>query len=187
MPGSEESRQHFEWVLREAEARRGELHKQIADLQRQLREIETTIAGVHRLAPPSVHNSFVQLTNAKPQRPPIPDSQKYADLSTRWAILIALDEVQGPLSIPELAEQLQAGGIRTEAANFNNNVSSVLTRMKSNRAEVDMVDGKWLITDIGRSAIAYIKAQKLRRRISRKTETPDAGTPGASSRKGDSV
>jgi hypothetical protein len=177
-----DSKAHFECVLREAEARRDDLHRQIVELQRQHRQMETTISGILSIAPAGIATTpdpHPQNIGSKFRPTPFPDSQKYAVLSTRWAILLALSETSLPMSIPDLAEHLKAGGVRTEAANFNNNVSAVLSRMKSDRGEVDVTDGKWLITDIGRSAITYIKAQKLRRRQdSAKAEKPDAATSG---------
>src|ERR1035438_5348166 len=131
----EDAKSHFDWVLRAAESQRNDLARKIADLQRELREIDSTILGLCKLSgqqpnPTLSHN--VQRT--------LPDSQKYAGLSVRWAILLLLSEADSALSAPDIADALQAGGIRSQAKDFNNNVSSVLSDMKSPRGEVDIVD-----------------------------------------------
>jgi hypothetical protein len=168
---------HFDWILRQADARKEELKNQIVDLQRQLREMETTISGILRIAPPHVVNGWVSGHHPAPSQIHVIPSQRYVNISTRWALLIALSEASFPMSIASLADELTAGGFRTEAANFNNNISAVLSRMKSSRSEVDVSDGKWFITDVGRSAITYIKAQRLRRGA--KTSSVMTETPGA--------
>ena len=47
--------------------------------------------------------------------------------------------------------------MRTSASNFKNNVSAVLSSMKSQRNEADVQDGKWVITESGRRAIEHIR------------------------------
>lgn len=189
---SDESIHHFEFVLREADDRKVALQKQIADLQREARDLTITIGGILRLAPASVvarysnANLVGQSVGASRVNsadiPGIPASQKYSMLSTRWAILLALSEMPQPVTVPELADTLKTGGFTTDAANFNNNVSSVIGRMKTAKGEVEVIEGRWFITEIGRSAINYIKAQKLRKRLSVKTESPDVGASGESAK-----
>ena len=74
-----------------------------------------------------------------------------------------LSETKNPLTVAEIATALQVGGVHSNAVDFNANVSSVLSTMKSKRQEADVSDGKWSITDVGTSAIDYIKTTKLRR------------------------
>ena len=86
-------------------------------------------------------------------------NRRFCMMSVRWAILLLLDEAATPMSGMEITEALEAGGIRakSKALNFSNNVSAVLSNMKSPRAEVEVVDGNFKITDKGRSAIHHIK------------------------------
>jgi hypothetical protein len=179
--------EHFGAVLRTIDARRREVQRQVGELQRQLREIETTISTILQLAPSEVANNFVDETSApRTNRLALPDSQKYTQISSRWAILWILNEVTIPMSIQEIALALQAGGFHTEAANFNNIVSAVLSRMKSDKGEVDVIDGKYTITEVGRSAIAYIQTRKLRTKSRSITEAPTVSAASASSMKGGS-
>jgi hypothetical protein len=59
----------------------------------------------------------------------------------------------------EIAEALIAAGIQTKATNFANNVSAVLSAtMKEQHAEVrQLPDGKWELTESGKSAIEHIR------------------------------
>jgi hypothetical protein len=111
------------------------------------------------------------------------DPLKYATVSVRWAILLLLSEAAEPLGVPDIKTALEAGGIRSRAEDFKNNVSSVLSVMKSARQEVDVVDGKWQITETGRSAIDYIKATKLKKIYPRRA-TADASTSAVLQPKG---
>jgi hypothetical protein len=94
-----------------------------------------------------------------------------------------LYEAEEPMSAPDIAAALQAGGIRSNAKDFNNNVSSVLSTMKGERSEVDVADGKWQITETGRSATEYIKATKLKKLYPRKSAA-GVPTPAAPQPKG---
>jgi hypothetical protein len=88
-----------------------------------------------------------------------PISHRFGSMSVRWAILLLLDEAKSDMSTSEIVEALEAGDIRakSKAVSFNNNVSAVLSDMKSPRAEVEVTDGRYKITDKGRSAINHIK------------------------------
>jgi hypothetical protein len=85
--------------------------------------------------------------------------RRFSVMSVRWAILILLDEAKSPMSQAELTEALESEGIRakSKATNFGNNVSAVLSNMKSPRNEIEVVEGKYEITEKGRSAIHHIK------------------------------
>jgi len=63
------------------------------------------------------------------------------------------------MTTAEIAESLKAGGIETRATDFANNVSAVLsTSMKGNHGEVKQLsDGKWELTESGKSAIDHIR------------------------------
>src|ERR1700679_2534273 len=98
---------HFEFVLLEAEAKKAALQERIAELQRQARELSVTIGGILALAPPELAARFSAAQDAeesKKHRQPshIPESQRFLSISTRWALLIALDETKEPILIPDL-------------------------------------------------------------------------------------
>ena len=79
-------------------------------------------------------------------------------MSVRWAILDLLAESEAKTTA-EIAEALIAAGVQTRAANFANNVSAVLSStMKEGHDEVQQLpDGKWQLTENGRSAIEHIR------------------------------
>lgn len=160
---AENLKPQYDAVLKDLETERTEVHKEVASLQRKLKELDYTIAtlsrrlGIIPTFPAMGHNGDV-LQSA------IVDSNKYARTSIRWAILLELNKPTGaPMSAQEIADALQAGGIPTRATNFVNTVSVTLSNMKKDKNEVDVTEGKWQITDNGRSAADHI-ANKLRRR-----------------------
>ena len=92
--------------------------------------------------------------------------QKYASISVHWAILHLLSEAKQPMTSAEIAEALTAAGVKTRAANFTNNVSAVLSAnmRPKGEEEVEMIDGKWMLTEKGRNKIAFIIANPKFRR-----------------------
>jgi hypothetical protein len=152
----EDAKSHYAYTLKEVEARGNELAAKIADMQRELRENETAKVVLWRLL-------GISPAPAPMQRPNISDAKKFANVSVRWAILWLLSETKKPLTVSEIATALQDGGVDSNAADFNANVSSVLSTMRSKRQEVDVTDGRWAIAEVGTSAIEYIKATKLRK------------------------
>jgi hypothetical protein len=166
-----ELRPQYQVVLDDLQKDRAELHRQVAEMQRQLQELDYNIASLSRRLIPSAPAVPVPIDQPTPQTP---DSQKYAFISTRWCVLIELSQAGAPRAAHEIADALLAGGFRTRASNFSNNVSATLSSMKSGRGEVDVVDGKWTITEVGRSAAHHIMTTKLRKTFGRyeKTEVP---------------
>jgi hypothetical protein len=122
--------------------------REIVPLQIRLKEVQATQANLLKRIDPD--NSSQQTTSSR--------SQKYARMSVRWAILDLLNESPGGMSTAEITEALKAGGIQTEATNFSNNVSAVLSStMKTSKSEVESLpDGKWKLTPKGEGAIAHI-------------------------------
>ena len=96
---------------------------------------------------------IINLSKTLKINPPI-GSLPYENMSIRQAILYFLNETNQPLSAPDIAKALIQGGIHTKALNFANNISAVISNMKRHRKEVDIEDGKWFITNIGREKIA---------------------------------
>jgi len=92
-------------------------------------------------------------------------SQKYSLISVRWAILDLLT-TSGPLSTSDIADVLKREGVTTKAANFLNNISAVLsTTMKIGAQEVEQApDGKWNLTEKGKSAFSHIRTSPKFRR-----------------------
>ena len=107
-------------------------------------------------------------------------------MSVRWAILLLLSETGTAMAVAEIATALQAGGIQSKAADFNANVTSVLSGMKTKREEVDVAEGRWRITDVGLSAIDYIRATKLKK-VFPKRSAVDGGAPTTPITKGASM
>lgn len=166
-----------EAVLRTLEVRKQDLQRQIAASQAQLKQIHVTMVNIQQLFQ-------AETTNGGPPESWFnvgyrPEAHKYSHLSVRWAILCLLSESPDPLTPQEIADALQAGGIETKAKDFTNNVSAVLSQMKAkDEPEVEVQDGKWRITQTGRSAWTYIRTRKLRR-FSGFAETPDVLASGA--------
>ncbi len=83
----------------------------------------------------------------------------FAGISVRWAILFLLAEkATEPMTTGQIAEALLTGGIITKGANFNANVSAVISNMARDRGEVVGTDGHYEITAIGRESWTGIKA-----------------------------
>jgi len=166
----------YEATLRDLEARCTDTQRQLAAMQAKMKQLHQTAQTIARLIAEGSGQQMSLVQN--------PDAHRYHAFSVRWAILCLLTETSQPFSVQEIADALLAGGIRTEATNFPNNVSSVLSQMRSKpEPEVATADGKWIISDTGRSAWNHIRdkhGNRLRRKFSPWAETPDALTSGAS-------
>jgi hypothetical protein len=176
---SDDMRIHYEAVIRDLDTKCADVQQRVGDLQRQLKDLHFTRANICRMidVPGTAGHNVVSVRSH--------DTQKYATYSVRWAILFLLSESSDPLSIQEISDALLAGVIRTSATNFSNNVSAVLSQMKSKlKPEVEAVESKWKITEIGRGAWNHIwnkqaKQARFKRLPSFGMETPDAMTPSA--------
>lgn len=144
----------YDAVLRDLEAERDERIKQVAEHQGRIRELNVSISTLYKRLntdnTPSATSGEAILSH--------PANQKYASLSVRWAILDMMANSE-PKSTAEIADALINLGVQTKAANFANNVSAVLsTTMKEHHNEVEQLpDGKWCLTENGRSAIEHIR------------------------------
>jgi hypothetical protein len=131
------------------EAERQEIMRDLAPLNARLKEVLGIQASLLKRI-----NSETSPQSTTPSRP----NQKYARISVRWAILDLLNQSPDGMSTAEIAEALKAGGVQTEAANFANNVSAVLTTtMKAKQEILPLPDGRWKLSLIGESAIAHIQ------------------------------
>jgi hypothetical protein len=175
---SENLKPQYDAVLKDLGAERVELHREVSDLQRKLKELDFTIASLSRrlgIIPVfPVLNPQDNLLQAG-----IAEVQKYSSVSIMWAILLELNKPNGaPMSAQEIADALQAGGIKTKAASFVNTVSTTLSNMKKTTGDVDVIEAKWFVTEKGRSHADHI-AGKLRRRATRSEKVGlfDVGEP----------
>lgn len=170
----------YEIVLKDLESERAIVHQEVADLQRKLKELDFNIASLSRRL------NATGGAIAPHQQSIFPPDQKYAFISVRWAILDLLND-SGPMATADIAETLKASGVRTKATNFSNNVSAVLsTSMRpKDQEEVEVVDGKWKLTERGRNAIYHIRMTPKFLQSCPWAGTPDAVTSGATM-KGDS-
>jgi hypothetical protein len=171
----EQVKKAYESTLRDLEGRCADTQRHVATMQAKLKQLHQTAQTIAHLIAEGGGQQMSLVQN--------PDAHRYSAFSVRWAILCLLTESSQPFSVQEIADALLAGGIRTEASNFPNNVSSVLSQMRSKlEPEVATADGKWVISDTGRSAWNHIRdkhGNRLRRRFSSYgTETPDALTSG---------
>lgn len=164
MPLSSDKRASYEVVLRDHEQERDELQQEISERQSRLKEVQNYIAYVgRRLAEDSPSKNPPAQTSSRIQ------TQRYANMSMRWAILDLLND-DGAMTTAEIAKALEDAGNkeRSRAANFANNVSAVLsTTMKEQRKEVEQLpDGRWQLTENGKNSIAYIHTTpKFRRSL----------------------
>ena len=155
MPLDNESKGHVDAVLQLLEAEKDQVQKQVAAGQARLQEINASIGTVKSL------NSSAPPLQSFSSRPP---HLKYATISVRWAILDLLHD-SGAMFSAAIADALKAAGVRTRAANFVNNVSSVLSTTMKEHDEVQLLpDGRWELTENGIKAIEHIRTTvKFRR------------------------
>lgn len=157
---SDELKKNYDEVLRDLHTRRSEQVRMLA-------EIDQTIANISKLIQPEAAQASSQ---PLPFPPPVsrisPEYQpRFGNMSVRWAILCLLNEDSTPKSVGEIADALLADGVQTRATNFSNNVSAVLSDMKTVRREVEVgnTDGKWQLNDLGRAAWSHISTHSLKR------------------------
>jgi hypothetical protein len=156
MPLTPELKASYEAVLHDQESEYAEVQQQVSAGQARLKELNNSMGTLRkRLNPDEATATSPLLTSANPSRQ---SSRKYAYMSVRWAILDLLAESEAKTTA-EIAEALISAGVQTKAANFVNNVSAVLsTTMKEQHDEVQQIsDGKWSLTENGKSAIEHIR------------------------------
>jgi hypothetical protein len=156
MPLSSDGKTHFEFVLQHLETERSQVQQDLASLQARMKELQISITALSRSINPD--------SPPRPLSPIRPVSQKYANLSVRWAILDLLNGSKA-MNTSEIAEALKADGVQTKAANFANNVSAILsTTMKGHKEVEQLPDGRWQLTETGVSAIEHIRTTSKFRR-----------------------
>lgn len=146
---------HYKAVLNDLQQRR-------AAYVNAIEELDAMIAGILRLqaingaipvpaSPPSPLAPNVQeLTN---------DATKYSGMSVRWATLNLLaEDSTGPLTTAEIAEALQARGVKSSGQRFGSIVSAVVSDMRAKKSELEVVeDGRYQLTKTGHDAWEHIK------------------------------
>jgi hypothetical protein len=139
----EDIKTHYDAVMGDLQKRRDALYQEISERQARLKELQNTIASIARLTNPSSNAQTITQTATGP---------KYSNLGVRWAILDLLGE-SGPMATSDVAEVLKREGVVSQAANFTNNVSAVLSTTMKGKGEVQQtVDGKWELTDAGKNS-----------------------------------
>jgi hypothetical protein len=137
--------EHYKAVLLDMKARRARLLAQISDL-------DVSIGAIQRQADAAkgfdVSSHTIPAVIAKPE---------YGKVSVRWGTMWHLAESVESAKTSDIATALLQGGFQTNAANFTNMVSAVLSAMKSS-GEVELADGgEYRLTDLGREKWRGIK------------------------------
>jgi hypothetical protein len=143
----------YQVVLNDLEAEKNEVQQQVGTLQARLKELHYSILTLQkRIDSTSFPSQFRQpSTLARPR-------QRYAMMSVRWAILDLLFDSHKAMNTADIAVALKNEGVQTTAANFVNNVSSVLTTTMKGHDEVQQLpDSTWELTENGKKAIEYIR------------------------------
>jgi hypothetical protein len=143
----EEIKTHYDAVLGDLQKRRDAICQEISERQARLKELQNTIASISRLTNPTGSAQTIIQASTGP---------KYSNLGVRWAILDLLGE-SGPMATSDVAEVLKREGVISNALNFTNNVSAVLSTTMKGKGEVQQTaDGKWELTDAGKNSIHNI-------------------------------
>jgi hypothetical protein len=156
MPLNSDKKAQYEAVKHDLEEERRQKQELIAALNADVRDLNASINTLSKRINPDASEPYPST--------PIRPAMKYQNTSVRWAVLDLLHDSK-PMATGEIASALKAGGIRTDAVNFANNVSAVLTStMKENDEVVQVGDGKWELTDRGKEKIEHIRTTSRYRR-----------------------
>ena len=155
MPLSNDKKTQYETVLHDLEEERRQKQEQIAALNTDVRDLNASINTLSKRINPDAPEPYPST--------PIRPALKYANTSVRWAILDLLHD-SDPMATGEIADALKAGGIRTDAQNFENNVSAVLTTTMKQSGEAAQVADKWALTERGKQKIEHIRTTPRYRR-----------------------
>jgi hypothetical protein len=142
---------HYQAVLSDMELRRARCQRELADL-------EQTIAGIKKLLASSASLFVGTPMPSQPNDAHSDPERKYANMSQRWAILKFLaEDATAPMKAADIAIGLLNGGLRSNGKDLAGNVSAVISTMKQ-KGEVEQAeDGGYRLTDNGRLAWAAIK------------------------------
>lgn len=142
---------HYSRVLGDIDAKRSGLRNQMAQLRKEIEELDRIAAGIQKLAPLPTQ---LALDGGNPPEPVLPI---LSGMSMRWGILSLLaDYFESPLPWSEIAEYLQKAGLPDPNGKMRKNVSAVLSRMTGLQEVENSGDG-YVITPYGRDMWASIK------------------------------
>jgi len=146
-----------------------DLMKQRNQLQFRIGEIDSAVSALRRLMP----DEEIVIEKDSQQPLPIVVHGRYADMSTRWAILALLaEDATRPLTTGEIADALRAGGMISSSRNFAGNVSAVLSGMNHEKKEVVAGPHGWSISENGKNAWIHIKATREHKKQFTETSSP---------------
>jgi hypothetical protein len=141
--------EHYNAVMRDLEQR-------IARCEQEMRGYKDTLSQIRKLA--SAQANLFAPSPASGVPAVAVSSGRYAGMSVRWAILCLLGEDHSdPLATSQIADILTQGGMTTKGESFPSNVSAVLSVMKRDRNEVELVEGGYRLTANGQAAWHSIK------------------------------
>lgn len=143
-----------------------DLTRRRAMLVAQVEDIDKTLDGLMRL-----YKIDTQVATLAPliQRPAFhdglegktPAGGRFSSISVRWAVLWLLhDDLTEGGSTAEIAQRLIEDGVTSKSANFNSNVSAVLSAMRD-RGEVRQDASRWILTEDGRQAWSHIRLSRV--------------------------
>jgi hypothetical protein len=138
-----------------------DLRNRKAELERELHELDTAMALIQRRAgePAAIMPLSAMLPQEiRPESGVVPRQIRYSNMSVRWGAMWELadagDEFQRTSAV---ANALLEGGYKTDATNFVNMVSAVLSNMKQKGEVETNGDGGYRLTEAGRQTWALIR------------------------------
>jgi hypothetical protein len=148
---------HYQAVLRDLELRRSRC-------QRELGELEQTIAGIRKLVSTTASlfagKPLVITNTGEDESRTVQEDKKYAGMSVRWGVLkLMAEEAIEPLKTAQMAIRLVNGGMSSSGKDFASNVSAVVSDMVNKRKELEPAEepSTYRLTDTGKLAWAAIK------------------------------
>jgi hypothetical protein len=117
------------------------LEAERASLQARLQELDAVLKWVKRQplrAPNGTHS----------EQSPTQLDGPYSGMILKDAVLAVLKTETEGIRTGEIATKIKAGGFRSRAANFAQNVSACLSNMRKNTGEVELQDGQWTLKAI---------------------------------------
>jgi hypothetical protein len=142
---------HYSKVLSDLDERRNALRREMAQMRKDLEELDRIAAGIQRIAPQEPEQLKLENEIVEPILPIL------AGMSMRWGILYLLaDYFESPLPSAVLADYLEKAGLPNPNGKLRKNVSAVLSRMVGLEEVANTGDG-FAITPYGRDMWASIK------------------------------
>jgi chemotaxis receptor (MCP) glutamine deamidase CheD len=142
-----------------------DLERRKMSLLQEIEDIEKTLAGLSRVYRfgQSTNGALAEqaLVQQASSESAVTPPARFGSMSVRWGVLWLLnDDLAHGASTSEIAQKLVEGGVVSKSANFNSNVSAVLSAMRD-RGEVLQNASTWLITEDGRQAWTHIRSSRV--------------------------